>query len=38
MAEFNINDISEVVSPNQTVQQPTQFNIDDIISLKMLPI
>ena len=30
MAEFNINDISEVVSPNQTVQQPTQFNIDDI--------
>lgn len=34
MAEFNINDISEVVSPNQTVQQPsqkpTQFNINDI--------
>jgi hypothetical protein len=30
MAEFNIDDMSEVVSTQQTTQQPTQFNIDDI--------
>ena len=30
MAELNIDDISEVVSKQQTTQQPTQFNIDDV--------